>query len=94
MKNSHERSKPISAEAIARRAEQGEDISQFFTNAGRLMSPIQRVNVDFSAPMLGELDDAAKEMNISRQAIIKTLVRQALDQRYLARSLAPKPKRA
>jgi hypothetical protein len=32
--------------------------------------------------MLNELDNAAKELNISRQAVIKTLVRQALD--YLA----------
>jgi metal-responsive CopG/Arc/MetJ family transcriptional regulator len=56
----------------------------FFTNKGRMMGEIQRVNVDFSAPMLGELDSAAKKMNISRQAVIKTLVRQALDQHYLA----------
>jgi hypothetical protein len=36
------------------------------------------------APTLEELDNAAKELNISRQAVIKTLVRQALDQHYLA----------
>jgi hypothetical protein len=30
------------------------------------------------------LDNAAKELNISRQAVIKTLIRQALDQHYLA----------
>ena len=35
------------------------------------MLPIQRVNVEFSSPMLSELDDAAKELNISRQAVIK-----------------------
>jgi metal-responsive CopG/Arc/MetJ family transcriptional regulator len=34
--------------------------------------------------MLEELDQAAKEMNISRQAVIKTLIRQALDQHYVA----------
>jgi len=33
--------------------------------------------------MLDELDNAAKELNISRQAVIKTLIRQALDQHYL-----------
>jgi metal-responsive CopG/Arc/MetJ family transcriptional regulator len=38
-----------------------------------------------SAGMLEELDRAAKELNISRQAVIKTLIRQALDQQYLAR---------
>jgi len=31
------------------------------------------------------LDAVAKELNISRQAVIKTYLRQALDQRYLAR---------
>lgn len=65
-------------------AEKGSDVSQFFTNRGRMMPPIQRVNVDFTAPMLEELDKRAEELNISRQAVIKTLVRQALDQHYLA----------
>jgi hypothetical protein len=74
----------VSAESIARLAEKGKDVSQFFTNVGRMMGPIQRVNVDFASPMLDELDGAAKELNISRQAVIKTLMRQALDQHYLA----------
>lgn len=34
--------------------------------------------------MLKELDNAAKELNVSRQAVIKILIRQALDQHYLA----------
>jgi metal-responsive CopG/Arc/MetJ family transcriptional regulator len=37
--------------------------------------------------MLEELDRAAKELNISRQAVIKTLIRQALDQHCLARGI-------
>jgi len=45
---------------------------------------IQRVNVDFTATMLEELEKAAQELNISRQAVIKTLIRQALDQHYAA----------
>ena len=77
--------KPVAAESIARLADQGKDVSRFFTNTGRMMSPIQRVNVDLAAGMLEELDRAAKELNISRQAVIKTLIRQALDQQYLAR---------
>jgi metal-responsive CopG/Arc/MetJ family transcriptional regulator len=47
------------------------------------------VNVDLALPMLEELDDAAKRLNISRQAVIKTLIRQALDQHYLANVRAP-----
>jgi prolyl-tRNA editing enzyme YbaK/EbsC (Cys-tRNA(Pro) deacylase) len=34
--------------------------------------------------MLKELDRAAEELNISRQAVIKTLLRQGLDHHYLA----------
>jgi hypothetical protein len=34
--------------------------------------------------MLQELDQAAAELNVSRQAVIKAYVRQALDQRHLA----------
>jgi Ribbon-helix-helix protein, copG family len=86
MKNTRRRRKPISAEAIARLADEGQDVSRFFTNAGRMMGPIQRVNVDLASGMLEELDTAARELNISRQAVIKTLIRQALDQQYLARA--------
>jgi hypothetical protein len=77
--------KPPTADEIADMADRGEDISRFFTNTGKMMPPIQRVNVDFALPMLKELDDAAKQLNISRQAVIKTLLRQALDQQHLAR---------
>jgi Ribbon-helix-helix protein, copG family len=86
MKNTRKSQKPLGVEAIARLAEQGRDVSRFFTNSGHMMGPIQRVNVDLAAGMLEELDRAAKELNISRQAVIKTLIRQALDHQYLARS--------
>ena len=32
----------MSAEKIARLAERGEDVSRFFTNAGRMKGPIQQ----------------------------------------------------
>jgi hypothetical protein len=86
MNKTHRSRKPVPAETIARLAEQGKDVSRFFTNKGRMMGPIQRVNVDLAAGMLEELDRAARELNVSRQAVIKTLIRQALDQHYLARS--------
>ena len=85
MKKTLKRSKPVPAETIARLADRGKDVSRFFTNSGQMMDPIQRVNVDLAPGMLEELDRAAKELNISRQAVIKTLIRQALDQQYLAR---------
>lgn len=84
MRKTRSAAKPVSAESIARKAERGEDVSSHFQGKGRMVQPIQRVNVDLTAGMLEELDRAAREMNISRQAVIKSLVRQALDQHYLA----------
>ena len=80
--------KKISAEEIAEKADRGEDVSQYFTNKGTMKQPIQRVNVDFTVGMLQELDAVALELNISRQAVIKTYLRQALDQHNLAKSKA------
>jgi hypothetical protein len=77
--------KPPAADEIADMADRGDNISRFFTGKGKMMPPIQRVNVDFTAPMLNELDDEARALNISRQAVIKTLLRQALDRQRLAR---------
>jgi hypothetical protein len=93
MKNIRKQRKSVAAETIARLADEGKDVSRFFTNTGRMMAPIQRVNVDFASAMLEELDNAAKELNISRQAVIKTLIRQALDQHYLATVRQPAAKR-
>ncbi len=93
MKSTRKSVKPMPAETIARLAERGCDVSRFFTNTGRMMAPIQRVNVDLASGMLAELDRAAKELNISRQAVIKTLIRQALDQQYLARGTRRSAKR-
>lgn len=86
MKSTSHKKKPVSAESIARMADSGKDISRYFTNSGEMREPIQRVNVDFTASMLEELESAARDLNISRQAVIKTLVRQGLDQRQRARS--------
>ena len=73
------------ADKIADRADRGEDISAYFTNEGRMKKPVQRVNVDFTVEMLHELDAVAEELNISRQAVIKSYLRQALDQHYQAK---------
>ena len=84
MKKTRKSAQAVSADAIARLADQGEDVSHFFRGQGRMVQPIRRVNVDVTATMLEELDKAAQDLNVSRQAVIKTLVRQALDQHYLA----------
>lgn len=73
------------ADEIAEMAMNGNDISRFFTNKGEMRPPIKRVNVDFTLDMLKELDAIAMELNISRQAVIKAYLRQALNQHYMAR---------
>jgi hypothetical protein len=94
MKNMRRKKKVVSAETIARMADNGKDVSRFFTNSGQMRKPIQRVNVDFTASMLEELESAAKDLNVSRQAVIKTLVRQGLDQRQRARASRASAKRS
>ena len=84
MKKTHKGKRPPSAEQIAKIADEGKDVSSHFTNAGKMMAPIQRVNVGFREPMLKELDETADALNVSRQAVIKMFLRHALDQHYLA----------
>jgi hypothetical protein len=94
MKNTRRKKKPVSAETIARLADNGKDVSCFFTNSGEMRKPIQHVNVDFTASMLEELESAAKDLNVSRQSVIKTLVRQGLDQCQRARASRTRAKRS
>jgi hypothetical protein len=49
MKRRLETKEVPSVESIARLADQGKDVSRFFTNRGKMMQPIQPVNVDFTA---------------------------------------------
>jgi hypothetical protein len=67
-----------SADEIADRASRGEDISAHFTNKFTVVRPVRRVNVDLTQGMLRELDQRAAKLNISRQAVIKTLLDRAL----------------
>ena len=94
MKNTLRKNKPVSAESIAQMADDGKDVSRFFTNSGEMRKPIQRVNVDFTASMLEELNNAAKDLNVSRQAVIETLIRQGLDQRQRERASRARAKRS
>jgi hypothetical protein len=82
---------PPTADEIAEMASRGEDVSAYFTNKFTVVRPVHRVNVDLTQGMLRELDAQAARLNVSRQAIIKTLLRQALDQKPGTR-LGPKKK--
>ena len=67
------------ADEIAEMATRGEDISDYFTGKFTVVRPIKRVNVDLTEGMLRQLDARAARLNVSRQAVIKTLLAQALE---------------
>ena len=71
--------KSPTADQIAEMASRGEDVSVYFTNKFTVVRPVRRVNVDLTVGMLRELDAQAARLNVSRQAVIKGLLRQALD---------------
>jgi hypothetical protein len=80
------KSKAPTADDIAEMAARGEDISAYFTNSFTVVRPVHRVNVEFSRGMLNELDSCAAHLNVSRQAVIKSLLTQALDATTAART--------
>ncbi|MBW1801190.1 MAG: DUF5615 family PIN-like protein [Deltaproteobacteria bacterium] len=90
MRKTSKKNKAPTIDEISEMAANGKDVSKYFTNEFKVRQPlgkdkIQRVNVDLNIDMLKELDDLAKELNVSRQAVIKTYLRQALDQHRIAR---------
>jgi hypothetical protein len=82
--------KSATAEQIAEMATRGEDVSAYFTNKFTVVRPVRRINVDLTQGMLRELDERAARLNISRQAVIKTLLAHALGDQKLAKAGAKK----
>ena len=80
MKRTSKTKRPISAESIARLADNGSDISSYFTNKGKMMPALGNVGIDLNKNMLEELNEAAKKLNVSRQALIKRFIRRGLEQ--------------
>ena len=80
----------ISADEIAEKASRGEDVSAHFTNKFTVVRPVRRVNVDLTPGMLRQLDQRAARLNISRQAVIKTLLSRAMEEEHATR---PRPAR-
>jgi hypothetical protein len=68
------------AEAVAEIATRNEDVSSYITNKFIVVRPVRRVSVPLTQGMLRELDARAARMNISRQAVIKTLLDRALSE--------------
>jgi hypothetical protein len=79
--------KKTSADEIAEKASRGEDISAYFSNKFTVVKPVQRVNVDLTQGMLRQLDERAARLNISRQAVIKTLLDRSLEETRTEKSV-------
>lgn len=62
MKKTRRTTKRITAEAIARLADRGEGITSFFEGNGRMVHPIQRVNVDLTAAMLESIRQSSRRL--------------------------------
>ncbi len=73
------------ADEIAELASRDEDVSAYFTNKFTVVRPVRRVNIDFTHGMLRELDARAAKLNISRQAVIKTLLARALNEEHASK---------
>lgn len=80
----------LSADQVAEKASRGEDVSAHFTSKFTVVRPVRRVNVDLTHGMLRELDERAARLNVSRQAVIKTLLSRALEKENSGK---PGPKR-
>jgi hypothetical protein len=90
----------ISTEELEQKIEAGEEvIDRYFdsttTRVGiprpmtsRRRQDLATTSLDIPIPMLDELDKMAGELNISRQAVIKMMLRRALDEHYLAKRSA------
>jgi hypothetical protein len=90
----------ISTEELEQKIDAGEEVIDLYfdsttTRVGTPRSMTSRrrqdmatTNLDLPLPMLDELDQMASELNISRQAVIKMMLRRALDEHHLARKPA------
>ena len=84
MKKTSKTKRPASAESIARLADNGQDISSYFTNKGKMMPPLGSVGIDLNDKMIEELNEAARKLNVSRQALIKRFIRRGLEEHSVA----------
>jgi hypothetical protein len=79
MKRVSKTNRPISAESIAKLADNGTDISSYFANKGTMMPPLE-LGIDLNQELLEELNEAARKLKVSRQALIRRFIRLGLDQ--------------
>ena len=72
----------MKAEEFDKAFDEGADIDELvdWDKAERPGREITRVNIDFPAWMVDELDKEAARLGVARQAIVKTWVAEKLDQ--------------
>ncbi|MDJ0659899.1 MAG: hypothetical protein QNJ42_10480 [Crocosphaera sp.] len=87
----------ISIEELEEKIEAGEEVIDCYFDSkttrigkrrqmtSRRKQDLETTNLDIPSPMLTELDKMATELNISRQAVIKMMLRRSLDEHYLAK---------
>jgi hypothetical protein len=90
----------ISTEELEQKIEAGEEVvDRYFDPAttrvgiprpmtSRRRQDLVTTSLDIPSPMLDELDQMARELNISRQAVINMMLRRALDEHHLAKRTA------
>jgi hypothetical protein len=90
----------ISTEELEQKIEAGEEVIDRYFDAtttrvgiarpmtSRRRQDLVTASLDIPSPMLDELDQMASELNISRQAVIKMMLRRALDEHHLAKRSA------
>jgi hypothetical protein len=75
--------KTISAEEFDRRFDDGEDVSAYvdWSGAKRITAEPKRVNVDFPTWVVKSLDERARHLGVTRQALIKLWIAERLESR-------------
>ncbi|MDR2891665.1 MAG: BrnA antitoxin family protein [Deltaproteobacteria bacterium] len=83
--------KSLPAEELDRMFDAGEDISEYIDHESTrsLNREIKRINLDVPSWMLNALDHEAERLNISRQAVVKTMLDGAIRNSPAARSYLP-----
>lgn len=94
-KISKKKSKSAAIEEIEAMALKGKDTSSYFSKPKRMpprevqkmpaREDILKVNVDVTESFLHELDAIAMFLNISRQAVMKTFLKEGVDRHFLAK---------
>ena len=83
MKSSLKKNKvpKITTEEFDRKFDAGEDITEYLNWDTARVVLIKRVNIDFPDWMVKRLDQEAKKLNISRQAVVKMWVNDRLSRK-------------